>query len=161
MKGKKHIAMLVALMLTSTVQASVVISVDAVNGAKIGTVTAENTPYGLLLTPHLTNLPAGVHGFHIHEMPSCADHAMAASGHLDPKKTGAHKGPYQDGHLGDLPVLIADKNGEATLPVLAPRLTEDLIKGHSLMVHAGGDNYSDKPEKLGGGGARLACGVIK
>jgi len=106
-------------------------------------------------------LPAGVHGFHIHEMPSCADHAMAASGHLDPKKTGAHKGPYQDGHLGDLPVLIADKNGEATLPVLAPRLTEDLIKGHSLMVHAGGDNYSDKPEKLGGGGARLACGVIK
>lgn len=29
------------------------------------------------------------------------------------------------------------------------------------MIHAGGDNYSDKPEKLGGGGSRIACGVIK
>ncbi len=28
------------------------------------------------------------------------------------------------------------------------------------MIHAGGDNYSDTPEKLGGGGARVACGVI-
>jgi Cu-Zn family superoxide dismutase len=29
------------------------------------------------------------------------------------------------------------------------------------MIHAGGDNYSDHPEKLGGGGARIACGVVK
>ena len=28
------------------------------------------------------------------------------------------------------------------------------------MVHAGGDNNSDQPEKLGGGGARVACGLI-
>ena len=28
-------------------------------------------------------------------------------------------------------------------------------------VHAGGDNYSDQPAPLGGGGARIACGVIK
>lgn len=29
------------------------------------------------------------------------------------------------------------------------------------MVHAGGDNHSDHPQPLGGGGARFACGVIK
>ncbi|WP_324128836.1 superoxide dismutase family protein, partial [Acinetobacter baumannii] len=29
------------------------------------------------------------------------------------------------------------------------------------MIHAGGDNYSDSPQPLGGGGARIACGVIK
>jgi len=29
------------------------------------------------------------------------------------------------------------------------------------MVHVGGDNHSDHPEKLGGGGARMACGVVK
>jgi Cu-Zn family superoxide dismutase len=29
------------------------------------------------------------------------------------------------------------------------------------MIHAGGDTYSDMPAPLGGGGARLACGVIK
>jgi Cu-Zn family superoxide dismutase len=29
------------------------------------------------------------------------------------------------------------------------------------MIHAGGDNYSDHPKRLGGGGARIACGVVK
>jgi Cu-Zn family superoxide dismutase len=29
------------------------------------------------------------------------------------------------------------------------------------MIHEGGDNYSDKPKPLGGGGARIACGVVK
>jgi Cu-Zn family superoxide dismutase len=28
------------------------------------------------------------------------------------------------------------------------------------MIHVGGDNHADHPEKLGGGGARVACGVI-
>jgi superoxide dismutase, Cu-Zn family len=28
------------------------------------------------------------------------------------------------------------------------------------MIHAGGDNYSDTPAPLDGGGARIACGVI-
>jgi Cu-Zn family superoxide dismutase len=29
------------------------------------------------------------------------------------------------------------------------------------MIHDGGDNYSDEPAKLGGGGNRMVCGVIK
>ena len=28
------------------------------------------------------------------------------------------------------------------------------------MVHMGGDNHSDHPAPLGGGGARVACDVI-
>jgi Cu-Zn family superoxide dismutase len=28
------------------------------------------------------------------------------------------------------------------------------------MIHAGGDNHADHPEKLGGGGARIGCGVV-
>ncbi len=85
---------------------------------------------------------------------------MAAGGHLDPSKTTQHLGPYSDqGHLGDLPALIVDKDGNANLPMLAPRLKIADILNHSLMIHAGGDNYSDNPT-LGGGGARIACGVI-
>jgi len=34
------------------------------------------------------------------------------------------------------------------------------LHGHALMVHAGGDNHDDHPAPLGGGGARIACGVI-
>jgi Cu-Zn family superoxide dismutase len=95
-------------------------------------------------------------------MPSCDDKGMAAGGHLDPQKTLEHNGPYvHHSHLGDLPLLIVGQDGNATTPTLAPRFTLALIKNHSLMIHAGGDNYSDKPEKLGGGGARIACGVIK
>lgn len=135
---------------------------DANNQIKnIGTIVAKNVRCGVLFTPHLSDLPPGVHGFHIHEKPSCEDKGMAAGSHLDPRHTEKHKGPYQyQGHLGDLPILVVDQTGRATLPTLAPHLTLTKIKGHALIIHAGQDNYSDEPEKLGGGGARIACGII-
>ena len=34
------------------------------------------------------------------------------------------------------------------------------LPGRALVIHAGGDNYSDYPEPAGGGGERIACGVI-
>jgi superoxide dismutase, Cu-Zn family len=136
----------------------------AVNGKGeyIGTITAKDTDFGLLLTPKLVDLPPGIHGFHLHTNPSCNDYAKAAGGHWDPNKTNKHLGPYnENGHLGDLPVLYVDKDGDSSIPVLAPRLTVSELKGHALIIHAGGDNYSDKPEPLGGGGMRIACGVVK
>jgi Cu-Zn family superoxide dismutase len=45
--------------------------------------------------------------------------------------------------------------------VIAPNLKLADVKGRAIMIHAGGDNYSDQPAPLGGGGARIACGVIK
>ena len=130
-------------------------------GKNIGIIIAANARCGLLLTPNLTGLPPGIHGFHVHDKPSCNDKGMAAGGHFDPRDTGKHKGPYHyQGHMGDLPILVVDENGRATLSTLAPHLSLATIKGHTLMIHAGQDNYSDQPEKLGGGGARIACGVI-
>ncbi|MCS3467015.1 Cu-Zn family superoxide dismutase [Pseudomonas sp. JUb42] len=136
----------------------------------IGHITVSETPYGLLFTPHLTGLPAGFHGFHVHENGSCAAGlspegkkvaALAAGGHFDPQHTGKHLGPYGEGHLGDLPALPVSASGVADYEVLAPRLkTLEQIKGRALMVHVGGDNHMDMPMPLGGGGARLACGVI-
>ncbi len=127
----------------------------------IGTVTLENSPCGVLITPNLYDLPPGIHGFHIHEKPTCADQGMAAGGHFDPAKSDEHNGPYQHkSHLGDMPVLIVNADGKATLPTLAPRFKLTDVNHHALMIHAGGDNYSDQPQKLGGGGERIACGVI-
>ena len=132
-------------------------------GKEVGTVTVTQYDGGLLFTPNLKGLPSsGAQGFHIHENASCADGGMAAGGHWDPQHTASHRGPYGDGHLGDLPILVVGPNGDATTPVLAPRIHNlNDIKGHSLMIHEGGDNYSDKPEPLGGGGPRMWCGVIK
>ena len=85
----------------------------------------------------------------------------AAGGHFDPEDTGKHRAPWSEkGHEGDLPVLYVDENGNATQPIFAPELELDDIEGRALMIHAGGDNYSDSPKKLGGGGDRVACGVI-
>jgi Cu-Zn family superoxide dismutase len=51
-------------------------------------------------------------------------------------------------------------DGVANQPVLGPRLKLGDLKGRSLMVHAGGDNHADHPAPLGGGGARIVCGVV-
>lgn len=131
-------------------------------GKLVGNIVISETKDGLLFTPNLSDLKPGPHGFHIHENPSCAQNGMAAGEHFDPKKTGKHLGPDNDkGHLGDLPVLQVSEDGKATTVVLAPRLKKlSEIKNRSLMIHEGGDNYSDEP-KAGGGGSRMVCGVIK
>lgn len=136
---------------------------------EIGQIEVEESQYGLVFTPNLKGLAPGVHGFHVHQKPSCDPQekdgkvtpAGAAGGHYDPDNAQKHGSPWGDGHLGDLPALYVDSEGKANVPVLAPRLTKlDQIKGRSLMVHEGGDNYSDHPMPLGGGGGRMACGVV-
>jgi Cu-Zn family superoxide dismutase len=139
------------------------------SGKGIGQVVISESPHGVVFTPKMSGLPAGLHGFHVHENGSCEPKekdgkmvpALAAGGHYDPAGIKRHGLPWGDGHLGDLPALAVDASGNATNPVLAPRLKMADLQGRSLMVHAGGDNHADQPAPLGGGGARLACGVIK
>jgi Cu-Zn family superoxide dismutase len=139
-------------------------------GAQLGTITFADTDGGLQITPKLSGMPPGEHGLHIHEKGNCGPGTsegkpaagFAAGGHYDPGHTKKHLGPMStEGHRGDLPVLMVDKSGNATQSVTAPHLKVADITGRSIMIHAGGDNYSDTPKPLGGGGARIACGVIK
>jgi Cu-Zn family superoxide dismutase len=138
------------------------------SGAAAGVVVVSETPYGLVFTPALSGLPPGLHGFHVHENGSCADGekdgklvaGLAAGGHYDPRGSKQHGLPWGNGHLGDVPALAVDAAGNASNPVLAPRLKMADLKGRSLMVHVGGDNHADHPAMLGGGGARLVCGPI-
>lgn len=143
-------------------------------GKSIGEVTATNSDRGfLVLKMNLSDeLPPGGHGFHVHENPNCAPAekdgemtaGVAAGGHFDPRNTGKHRGPSGDGHLGDLPILYVGVSEDGTEPVthslVAPRLAVEDIRGRSLMIHANSDNFRDEPKPLGGGGARIACGVI-
>ena len=138
-------------------------------GAILGTVELSDTSKGLVLKPKLKNLSPGKHGWHIHQTPDCGPAekdgkmaaGMAAGGHFDPATTNKHAGPKGTGHMGDLPVLVVAANGKATKAVTVARLKVTDLKDRALMIHAGGDNYADEPKPLGGGGGRIACGIIK
>lgn len=154
----------------AAVQSVVMSAVSATGvGASLGTVTIEQTPYGVVFTPSLTGLEPGAHGFHVHENGNCGaaekdgkpTAALAAGGHYDPDNTKKHGLPWGTGHRGDLPALVVDAKGGASLPVLAPRLKLAELKGKALMIHVGGDNHADHPLMLGGGGPRMACAVIQ
>jgi superoxide dismutase, Cu-Zn family len=168
---KQIVSMAIAAFAAQTMAASISIPMNIVNengtSTAVGAIEVSESKYGLVFTPALTGLPPGMHGFHVHENPSCAAAdkdgkkvpALAAGGHYDPSKSGKHGTPWGDGHLGDLPALYVDADGKATQPVLAPRLKLSDLSGRSIMVHAGGDNHADHPMPLGGGGARIVCGV--
>lgn len=136
----------------------------------IGAVVITKVTHGVEFRPELTGLTPGDHGFHVHDNASCEPAldddgamaaAMAAGGHYDPEMTDKHATPLSgEGHRGDLPVLVADADGNASTPVQAARLSMEELTGRSLMVHVGGDNFSDNPAPSGGGGARFACGLI-
>lgn len=138
-------------------------------GKALGTIKLDDGKDGLVIEAKLNGLPPGEHGFHVHEGGDCAPKekdgkmtaGMAAGGHLDPAKTGKHEGPKGQGHLGDLPPLVVDKNGVAEEKLTAPRLKVADLAGHAVVIHEGGDNFSDQPKPLGGGGGRIACGVVK
>ncbi len=165
------IALLLTSFATAAGEATVTMNrIDASGvGAAIGTIALADSPQGLVIKPALTGLPPGDHGFHVHENPDCGAKekdgkrvaGLAAGGHYDPTRSGKHEGPKGHGHLGDLPVLVVAANGSATAQMTAPRLKLADLKGRSLMIHEGGDNYADQPKALGGGGGRIACGLIK
>ncbi|MDR3476719.1 MAG: superoxide dismutase [Cu-Zn] SodC [Gammaproteobacteria bacterium] len=167
LKFRKLIGAVIWLASASSVLAETTVSmnmtIESGVGQSVGTLLISETPYGLLFTPNLHGLTAGAHGLHVHQNPSCEKNGMAAGGHFDPQNSGSHLGPYNDkGHFGDLPIVTVNADGTATTPVLAPRIrhiTE--INNLAIMIHNGGDTYSDVPNKLGGGGARMVCGVIQ
>ena len=135
-------------------------------GEKIGTVTVTGGKQGVSFKVAVTGVGPGQHGFHVHEKGDCKaatkDGKMEAAGaagpHYDPEAKKSHKGPTRAGHKGDLPVLKSDAKG-INQTVTAPRLKLEDVSGRALVIHEGGDNYTDQPEN-GGGRGRIACGVV-
>lgn len=151
------------------VKTTLYLTSETAENKKVGTVWFKDTANGLLVEVSLKNLPQGEHGFHIHEFPSCENmlgkdgttqHALSAGGHYDPKKTGKHLGPNGGGHLGDLPFLTVAQDGTVKRKFYLKNIKVEDFKNRSIMIHEGGDNYKDAPFVLGGGGKRIACGII-
>ena len=137
-------------------------------GEQVGEIRFRDIEHGLLITPDLKKLSPGPHGLHVHESPSCepsgegddAHPAGSSGGHFDPAGAGQHAGPYGDGHLGDLPNLIVEADGSATIEVLAPRLDAVHLEHRAIMIHGAADRYgAHHKHDHGSGGPRMYCGV--
>jgi superoxide dismutase, Cu-Zn family len=138
-------------------------------GEKIGYVFMFDTEDGLAIESSGLSIPRdGYHGMHIHEFgdltPSTKPSGEKVRGgnagqHYDPDDSGYHAGPFGFGHRGDLPKILV-RNGEWSGSVVAPRLSLAEVKDRALIIHSGGDNYSDSPKPNGGGMSRIIGGVI-
>jgi Cu-Zn family superoxide dismutase len=129
-----------------------------------GTVTFTQKGDKISVTAQLSGLTPGGHGFHVHEKGDCsAPDATSAGGHFNP--TGKPHGAPDaaEHHAGDLPMLHADANGNATLTTDVSGLTIGAgagdIVGKSVVVHKDADDYKTQP--AGNSGARIGCGVIQ
>jgi superoxide dismutase, Cu-Zn family len=129
-----------------------------------GTVQLEDTSGGLRVKAQLINVPAGAHGFHIHEFGSCADAAKAAGSHYNPNNT-PHGHMPKDGlktsHPGDLGNITADASGAATLEAVLPGVTLTsgplAVAGRAVVLHEKADDFS---QPVGNAGGRIACGSV-
>lgn len=128
--------------------------------------TVEFTERGddVVLTASFSGLTPGGHGFHVHEKGDCsAPDASSAGGHFNP--TGKRHGDPMQGehHLGDLPMLQADANGNARLNATIRGATlrsgATSLLNRAVVVHASPDDYRSQP--AGDSGARVACGTIR
>jgi len=116
------------------------------------------------VTASVSGLAPGQHGFHIHEKGDCSSgDGMSAGGHFNPlgKPHAAPSTP--DRHAGDMPMLVADGSGNATLKAELDVITigggsTDIV-GRSVIVHKDADDFKTQP--TGNSGARVACGVIR
>ena len=63
------------LSLCGVAQADITVQMNIVDesgvGKSVGQVVVSETPYGAVFSRSLAGLPPGLHGFHVHENPSC------------------------------------------------------------------------------------------
>jgi len=150
--------------MTATAQKATTTLSPTKGNTTTGTVTFEQRGDKVVMTAKISGLAPGSHGFHVHEKGDCsADDGMSAGGHFNP--TGKpHGNPVSaDHHGGDMPMLIADSTGNATLEATLDTVTVGTgaptdVVGKAVIVHKDADDYKTQP--TGNSGARVACGVI-
>ena len=165
------IAVSLLLPTTGALAASATAELKDAQGKSVGTVELADTPSGyILVTAEGEGLPAGEHGFHIHETGKCdaAGGFKSAGGHL---AAGRDHGVMSEGgkHPGDLPNLFVASDGKYAFETfiaggaVADNWFDDVElfddDGTAMMVHSGADDYESQPS--GAAGERIACGVIE
>src|SRR6476646_9170588 len=109
----------------------------------------------------LTNVPAGVHGFHVHDKGDCSDNGNAAGGHFNPTNMPHAAPDAQSHHAGDFGNVTAESNGEVHTKFNTRSITVHdgvaSVVGHAVILHGNPDDLTTQPS--GNAGPRIACGV--
>jgi len=138
-------------------------------GRKVGEAVLQDTPgHGVLIQIDVSDLPPGIHGFHIHETGKCDPPGFESAGaHYAPRGRDhgflVERGP----HAGDLANLHVPESGRVRVEQLAPAVTlqPDEVgtlldtDGSAIVIHANRDDYRSQPS--GDSGDRIVCGVIR
>jgi Cu-Zn family superoxide dismutase len=134
-------------------------------GNPAGTVSFTQMGNKTKVVAHLTGLPPGKHGFHIHEKGDMSSpDLMSTGGHFNPHGH-PHGGPTTSPvHAGDFGNITADASGNAHLELELTGLSigtgaKDDIIGKPVIVHAKPDDLKSQPS--GNAGARIAGGLIE
>jgi superoxide dismutase, Cu-Zn family len=153
------------------------------SGATLGTFTAiQVNATTVQLAVSLNRLPAGFHGFHIHQTGICDGTAVDANGNPAPFATaGGHFNPAaapHGQHAGDMPALLVVSGGTAIATARTDRFTVNSLfdaDGSAVIVHSGPDNLANIPTRYsaagvpgpdaatlatGDSGGRTGCGVL-
>jgi Cu-Zn family superoxide dismutase len=134
-------------------------------GRRVGDVSLQDTPHGVLISASLSGLPSGTRAMHVHAVGRCDPPFESAGPHLNPRsRQHGFRNPAGP-HAGDLPNVHISRDGTTRLDLFLRdvslrrdrRLLDD--DGAALVVHEFADDYATDP--AGNAGARIACGVIE
>ena len=162
-------------------------SLRTADDSEIGSVSFTEDGGMVQVDVEVSDLEPGFRGFHVHSTGLCEPDSespdgdtgdfMSAGGHLtgDADAEG-HGNPSGTGHAGDMPSLLVNDDGTATMTFATDRLTRELLlddDGSAIIVHSDADNFAHIPEryaedgpdedtlKTGDAGDRTACGVVE
>ncbi len=129
-------------------------------GEVVGDVFIEEVREGVRLSLVVGNIPRGVHALHVHEFGVCEGDFSSAGAHFNPNRNQHGKDNPLGKHAGDLPNIFVrpDGTGEYSMIVSGVTLAKSSIRGKSLILHEGADDFKSDPS--GNAGARIVCGVI-
>jgi len=130
-----------------------------------GFILLKQTSEGLEITGGVSNASPGMHGFHIHELGSCADGGKAAGGHFNPDGNPhglLSRDGFEKAHAGDLGNIEVFEDGNAVLNITVPGLSLEEgkynVMGKAFILHEKEDDFG---QPTGNAGARIGCGIIE
>ncbi len=122
------------------------------------------TSDGLDVEVKVSGVPAGKHGFHIHENGDCSDAGKAAGGHYNPDNVMhglVAKDGFEHAHAGDFGNIEVAEDGTGAVKTFIPGLAltgeQHNVIGKALILHEKEDDFG---QPTGNAGGRIGCGII-